>query len=179
MDNTDLTKILESIDSAETIDLEASFLYAKICSIALAANDTSAYVNAERIVVHILNRWNSLPDETKPIWGDIAESVGFYPYIQRDSSMISDSLSEEMRLMYHKSKYIPNVYMHRNQKELSEMLFSGQNIIVSAPTSFGKSLLIEEVVASNNFKNIVIIQPTLALLDETRHKLQKYNEHIK
>lgn len=179
MDNTDLTKILESIDSAETIDLEASFLYAKICSIALAANDTSAYVNAERIVVHILNRWNSLPDETKPIWGDIAESVGFYPYIQRDSSMISDSLSEEMRLMYHKSKYIPNVYMHRNQKELSEMLFSGQNIIVSAPTSFGKSLLIEEVVASNKFKNIVIIQPTLALLDETRRKLQKYNETYK
>ena len=179
MDNTDLTKILESIDSAETIDLEASFLYAKICSIALAANDTSAYVNAERIVVHILNRWDSLPDETKPIWGDIAESVGFYPYIQRDSSMISDSLSEEMRLMYHKSKHIPNVYMHRNQKELSEMLFSGQNIIVSAPTSFGKSLLIEEVVASNKFKNIVIIQPTLALLDETRRKLQKYNEAYK
>lgn len=179
MDNTDLTKILESIDSAETIDLEASFLYAKICSIALSANDTSAYVNAERIVVHILNRWDSLPDETKPIWGDIAESVGFYPYIQRDSSMISDSLSEEMRLMYHKSKHIPNVYMHRNQKELSEMLFSGQNIIVSAPTSFGKSLLIEEVVASNKFKNIVIIQPTLALLDETRRKLQKYNEAYK
>lgn len=179
MDNTDLTKILESIDSAETIDLEASFLYAKICSIALAANDTSAYVNAERIVVHILNRWDSLPYETKPIWGDIAESVGFYPYIQRDSSMISDSLSEEMRLMYHKSKHIPNVYMHRNQKELSEMLFSGQNIIVSAPTSFGKSLLIEEVVASNKFKNIVIIQPTLALLDETRRKLQKYNEIYK
>ena len=179
MDNTDLTKILETIDSAETIDLEASFLYAKICSIALAANDTSAYVNAERIVVHILNRWDSLPDEIKPIWGDIAESVGFYPYIQRDSSMISDSLSEEMRLMYHKSKHIPNMYMHRNQKELSEMLFSGQNIIVSAPTSFGKSLLIEEVVASNKFKNIVIIQPTLALLDETRRKLQKYNEIYK
>lgn len=179
MDNTDLTKILETIDSAETIDLDASFLYAKICSIALAANDTSAYVNAERIVVHILNRWDSLPDEIKPIWGDIAESVGFYPYIQRDSSMISDSLSEEMRLMYHKSKHIPNMYMHRNQKELSEMLFSGQNIIVSAPTSFGKSLLIEEVVASNKFKNIVIIQPTLALLDETRRKLQKYNEIYK
>ena len=62
MDNTDLTKILETIDSAETIDIETSFLYAKICSIALATNDTSAHINAERIVVHILNRWDSLPD---------------------------------------------------------------------------------------------------------------------
>ncbi len=55
----------------------------------------------------------------------------------------------------------------------------GGNVIVSAPTSFGKSLLIEEIVASNRFKNLVIIQPTLALLDETRHKLQKYSTDYK
>jgi replicative superfamily II helicase len=42
----------------------------------------------------------------------------------------------------------------------------------SAPTSFGKSLLIEEIVASKKYKNIIIIQPTLALLDETRKKFQ-------
>lgn len=179
MDNNDLINILETIDSTDTIDIETSFQYAKICSIALADKDASAYVYAERIVIHILNRWDSVPDETKPIWGDLAESVGFYPYIQRNESMVSDSMSEEMRLMFHKSKYIPNVYMHRNQKELSEMIFSGQNVIVSAPTSFGKSLLIEEVVASYKFKNIVIIQPTLALLDETRRKLQKYSNAYK
>lgn len=56
---------------------------------------------------------------------------------------------------------------------------SGKNVIASAPTSFGKSLLIEEVVASNKYKNIVIIQPTLALLDETRLKMLKYNGRYK
>jgi len=62
---------------------------------------------------------------------------------------------------------------------LLQYLNTENNIIVSAPTSFGKSLLIEEIVASRVFNNIVIIQPTLALLDETRKKLQKYNEHYK
>ena len=179
MDTHELIEILKAIDTADTIDIETSFQYAKLCSIALASKDTSVYEDVERVVIHILDKWNSLADETKPIWGDIAESVGFYPYTQRDSTMTSGVLSEEMRLMYHKSKYMSNMYLHRKQKELSEMIFLGQNIIVSAPTSFGKSLLIEEVVASNKFKNIVIIQPTLALLDETRRKLQKYNEAYK
>lgn len=179
MDTHELIEILKAIDTADTIDIETSFQYAKLCSIALASKDTSAYEDVERVVIHILDKWNSLADETKPIWGDIAESVGFYPYSQRDSTMTSGVLSEKMRLMYHKSKYMSNMYLHRKQKELSEMIFLGQNIIVSAPTSFGKSLLIEEVIASNKFKNIVIIQPTLALLDETRRKLQKYNETYK
>lgn len=179
MDIHELIEILKTIDTADTIDIETSFQYAKLCSIALASNDISVYKDVERIVIHILNKWNSLADETKPIWGDIAESVGFYPYTQRDAAMGSDVLSDEMRLMYHKSRYMPNVYMHKNQKELSNLIFSGQNVIVSAPTSFGKSLLIEEVIASNKFKNIVVIQPTLALLDETRRKLQKYRDSYK
>jgi hypothetical protein len=35
------------------------------------------------------------------------------------------------------------------------------------------------MVASKKFKNILIIQPTLALLDETRKKLKKYQEDYK
>lgn len=50
---------------------------------------------------------------------------------------------------------------------------------MSAPTSFGKSMLIEEIVASKEYNNIVIIQPTLALLDETRRKLKKYANKYK
>jgi replicative superfamily II helicase len=59
------------------------------------------------------------------------------------------------------------------------LLEGKKNLILSAPTSFGKSLLIEELVASRHYKNIVIIQPTLALLDETRLKLTKYHKDYK
>ena len=37
------------------------------------------------------------------------------------------------------------------------MLNSDKNIIVSAPTSFGKSLLIEEFIAAKKFTNVVKI----------------------
>src|SRR5690606_11887555 len=68
---------------------------------------------------------------------------------------------------------------HEEQLELFKHLNTNKNVIVSAPTSFGKSLLVEEVIASKRYKNIVIIQPTLALLDETRRKLLKYRDSFK
>ena len=39
--------------------------------------------------------------------------------------------------------------------------------------------MIQEIVASKRFKNIVVIQPTLALLDETRRNLNKYKQEYK
>lgn len=73
-----------------------------------------------------------------------------------------------------KSKNL-DFYLHEEQLIVKNMLDNERNVIVSAPTSFGKSLLIEELVADNKYQNIVIIQPTLALLDETRKKLKKYS----
>ena len=40
-------------------------------------------------------------------------------------------------------------------------------------------MLIEDIVASNRYKNLLIIQPTLALLDETRKNLSKYKDIYK
>lgn len=179
MNDKELKKHLRILDRIESIDIDTSFKYAKICSEVLADKEYLDFKVAEKIVIHILNKWNTLPFETKPIWSDIAESVGFYPYINRDKEMKSNSLSDEMRLNFHRSKYIPGIYMHSKQKELSEIIFARQNLVVSASTSFGKSLLIEEIVASGNYHNIVVIQPTLALLDETRRKMRKYSDKYK
>ncbi len=60
------------------------------------------------------------------------------------------------------------------QQNISQNLNSNISVVLSAPTSFGKSLLIEEIVASRKHRNIVVVQPTLALLDETRKKYKKY-----
>lgn len=40
-------------------------------------------------------------------------------------------------------------------------------------------MLIEEIVASREYNNILVIQPTLALLDETRKKLKQYSNDYK
>ena len=69
------------------------------------------------------------------------------------------------------------MYFHEQQKEIESIVNLKKNVAVSAPTSFGKSLLIEEFVARKQFDNILIIQPTLALIDETRKNMSKYSDY--
>ena len=54
--------------------------------------------------------------------------------------------------------------MHNYQKVLSDYFLSCNYVIAISPTSFCKSLFLEEIVASKKYNNILIIQPTLALL---------------
>lgn len=134
---------------------------------------------ARRVIIHILDNWDCIPNEVRPIWIDLLDAAGFYPYIKRSEEYFNSlSFSDMIRTNSFTSPYIP-VTLHQEQKKVSNWLFSGKNIVISAPTSFGKSLLIEELVASKQYRNIVIIQPTLALLDETRLKMRKYSEFYK
>lgn len=132
---------------------------------------------AQKLIVNILDEKNKFDSSLNIILTDLIEAVGFYPYLEKENFKL-DSTDALIRQVYHHSDNL-NKYLHEDQKHLLSILNSDKNVIVSAPTSFGKSLLIEEIVASRKFKNIVIIQPTLALLDETRRKLKKYDEYYK
>lgn len=63
--------------------------------------------------------------------------------------------------------------LHREQSSVLAMLLDGKSIAVSAPTSFGKSFIIDAYIAAINPSNVVIIVPTIALMDETRRRLFK------
>lgn len=55
----------------------------------------------------------------------------------------------------------------KDQKKLFKLFNEHKRLIVSAPTSFGKSRIIEEIIIHNDYVNIAIILPTIALLSET------------
>jgi hypothetical protein len=170
---------ISRIDDGQALSYDESFEIASYCS-RLLSGSSEEIADVRRIAIHILNSWENIPEETYPMWTDIMETIGFYPYIEKNKkTMAIQSLSDGIRQKSHLSEYLPLTYLHREQKMLSEMLLSKKNVIASAPTSFGKSLLIEEIVASGKYNNIVIIQPTLALLDETRLKLKKYSKKYK
>ena len=60
------------------------------------------------------------------------------------------------------------------------LLISGKSVVLSAPTSFGKSLIIDAVISTHKYSNIVIIVPTISLIDETRRRLnQKFSSDYK
>lgn len=143
----------------------------------LNSSDSEAQQNGREFLIRVLDTWDNISDSFKPIFTDLISSAGFYPYLQHLNLDPTD-FSDQIRMSYHKSENL-NKYFHSEQKELDTLLKERTNVIVSAPTSFGKSMLIEEIVASYEYQSIVIIQPTLALLDETRRKLKKYSDRYK
>ena len=154
------------------------FEIASEVSVSLNSVDDTIKQSARNIMIRVLDNWNNISASYKCIFTDLVSAAGFYPYLKATNTIDTD-FSEEVRIGLHKSSYLEDRYFHSEQKEILDLLRSHKNVIVSAPTSFGKSMLIEEIIASGVYNNIVIIQPTLALLDETRRKLQKYSETYK
>ena len=172
----ELHQLIDRIDQSDQISFEEGFKIAKTCSELIAEGKSDQLGQARKIAIHVLDKKEVMAQGLYQIWDDVIESLGFYPYLHEEKF---NSLSDNIRRAYYRSEYLPDIYLHQSQKEISERIFNGQNVVLSAPTSYGKSLLIEEIVASHKYKNIVIIQPTLALLDETRIKLLKYADSYK
>ena len=160
---------VKKLIASSNINFEDSFSIAKYCSQIFRDDEHTG----RDLVIRILDAWEKIPIETHHIWQDIIDLYGLYPYI--DLSKVTGST--RLRTAYHFSKYLPGITLHEEQAIISLLLDSGSSVILSAPTSFGKSLLIEEIVARKKYNNIVIIQPTLALLDETRKKLLNYKDY--
>ena len=163
----------QQIDNIALLEPAAHFELFRSISNALNSKDSGIQAVGRNHLIKVIDVWEDVPSTLKPMWEDLIEAVGFYPYIEKYKMTLTD-LDARIRQEYHRSEYIFDKTLHSKQKELSDLILSKQNVVVSAPTSFGKSLLIEEIVASGIYTNIVIIQPTLALLDETRIKLKRY-----
>ena len=168
-----MENIISEIKRKESFSFEETFSIYKKCSSLIFKDKTTA----QKLLINILDNLFKFDKSLHVILTNLIESIGFYPYLSKEKLAL-DSTDSKIRQNYHYSDNI-NKFLHEDQKYLLSLLHTDKNIIVSAPTSFGKSLLIEEFIASRKFKNIIIIQPTLALLDETRQKLKKYDDSYK
>ncbi|ELV8636015.1 DEAD/DEAH box helicase, partial [Vibrio vulnificus] len=104
---------------------------------------------------------------------ELFNEVGLFPYVQE-----KDFKKSVQHLMFKSPTY--NGYtFHLKQLEVFSRIQNGENVILSAPTSFGKSLIIEAIIGSGEFNNIVLIVPSIALMDEARFNLSAYNKNYK
>ena len=163
-------QLRDYISDARSIDFSESFDLARKCSDMLINEQFENF--GRDLVIRTLEHLKKVDERTHSLWNDLVEVAGLHPYIKKQDLSGSFAIRHE----FHKSRSLPDLYLHREQLKLSTLLQKEQSVIVSAPTSFGKSLLIEEIIAARQYHNIVIIQPTLALLDETRKKLEKYRD---
>lgn len=98
----------------------------------------------------------------------LVQRAGLFPYQRSPESL---STSELLNFEFHTVEGLDDIVLHSVQGQVYRALVDGANVILSAPTSFGKSLLMDAMIASRRFKNIVVIVPTIALIDETRRRL--------
>ena len=75
------------------------------------------------------------------------------------------------------SKVLPEVSLHPDQWKALKILEKNDGLILSAPTSFGKTFVVFEYIARFQPNTVVLVVPTLALVDEYKQKL--FKEYVK
>lgn len=71
------------------------------------------------------------------------------------------------------SQLDPNISLHEDQWKALKLLEENEGLILSAPTSFGKTFVVFEYIARFYPKNVFLVVPTLALVDEYKQKIIK------
>ncbi|MTV50630.1 DEAD/DEAH box helicase [Heliobacillus mobilis] len=66
-----------------------------------------------------------------------------------------------------------NISLHPEQQKVINLINENKGIIFSAPTSFGKTFVVFEYIAKYKPKTVVLVVPTLALIDEYKRKIIK------
>lgn len=106
------------------------------------------------------------------VFDSIIRQVGLFPYATVSELSVAETIAYEVHRPLHMNDYV----LHRSQAEVYRLLLGGENVVLSAPTSYGKSLLIDAVIASGAYENIVVVVPTLALIDETRRRIARFQD---
>lgn len=98
----------------------------------------------------------------------LARSAGLWNYIDIENADFDDAFVAQSVT----APELGGITFHREQINALNALLAGQNLILSAPTSFGKSLLVDALLATDRYKRIAVVLPTIALLDEFRRRFQ-------
>lgn len=106
----------------------------------------------------------------------LVRQVGLFPYLDEEKLSLKDTIAYEI---HRPTGFKENIVFHHAQAEVYYTLLKGKNVVLSAPTSFGKSLIIDSIIAFQKYLNIIIIVPTIALIDETRKRLSKFKDLYK
>ena len=156
-------------------DFEPFNFLADLAAFASLADEADRLQEARDILVRVLEHAGRFKGY-EPVIQTLLRNVGLFPYLDFKTADAVDQLAAEA----HRPKAMPEgIVFNAKQAEVYRELMAGRSVVLSAPTSFGKSLIIDAVIASNMHRNIVVVVPTLALVDETRRRLLKFRDSYK
>lgn len=167
-----IAALRETLRSADSVRLQAFSILRNIsCLVADPEKDLVAH---EMVLRALEYREHFAPYQQ--VLDSLVRSVGLFPYLEPDKLSFRDSVAYE----FHRPENMDEDFVfHREQAEIYQRLLAGDSVILSAPTSFGKSKIIDAMIATGRFRNIVVVVPTLALIDETRRRLAHFSNRYK
>jgi len=146
-----------------------------IKSIASLAGNPGQELIAHEMILRALEQRQYF-EPYQEILDSLVRSVGLFPYLEPGRLSFRDAVAYE----FHRPANMGTDFVfHREQAEIYRRLLDGDSVILSAPTSFGKSRIIDAIIAMRQFRNIAVILPTLALIDETRRRLAQFSNRYK
>lgn len=143
-------------------------------SIASLVNNPKAESWAREVVLRALERREEFGQDAH-VLDALARETGYFPYCVPENLGLGDYFAYEA----HRPFNLEDIVFHSEQAAVYRKLLSGESVILSAPTSFGKSRITDAMIASGRYKNIAVIVPTIALIDETRRRLGQFGQTFK
>lgn len=141
------------------------------CAVINDLLQTDKELEARNRLIRLLDNLGRENQSYDPLLNHLIRESGLYPYLEPETSSWQD------RFVFESFKVDIGqdapVTLHSEQSLVLKHLLDGDNLAVSAPTSFGKSLIIDAYIAIKKPTNVLILVPTIALTDETRRRLSK------
>lgn len=125
---------------------------------------------ARELIIRLIEHRELLGDAVA-LHDALLVKIGLYPYLEAEE--LSGPELFEFEAHRPLGDFGDAFIWHREQAHAYAHIMDGRNVVLSAPTSFGKSRVIDGVLASGKFSNVVMIVPTIALIDETRRRLSR------
>jgi hypothetical protein len=135
-----------------------------------ASSDNEELRRARELIIRLADRREELGGAID-LYDALVSKIGLYPYLEPEDLEGSDLLAYEAHRP--PGSFGEEFVWHREQAYAYALLVDGKNVILSAPTSFGKSRVIDGVLMTKKFAAVVVVVPTIALIDETRRRLSR------
>jgi len=165
----DYEALKEEISQSEAVGVSSFKLLGEI---ARMVNHNETHNLGRDLVIRALANPSRFTDSEHEVLTNLVRSVGLFPYMT--GSLSKSSFDDHLAYELHRADGLDgDIIFHSLQAKIFHQLMLGFNVVLSASTSVGKSLVIDALIASGKYKNVVVVVPTIALIDETRRRLQK------
>lgn len=157
--------------SADPFGLLRSVAHAYALAEAKAENAADEDLRQARELIIRLTESRELLGDAVVLHDALLAKIGLFPYLEESELNGPELLEYEAHRPL--GPFGERFIWHREQAYAYALIMDGRNVVLSAPTSFGKSRVIDGVLASGKFSTVILIVPTVALIDETRRRLSR------